>query len=1149
MSSDGDRHFSGHGTLSTVSTGLGTTFDDAPGATRTWVTTDSTATETRTVAEQPCSTIDTIGMDASDDPEPACLEIATIFHDPDQTESWTEAGSAKAPPPRRKSHLPDDFVPGFQIESELGRGGMGIVYKAWQLQLKRYVALKMIRDDRVGNPQNLARFAIEAEALARLDHPNIVKIFQIGKAGGAPFVTLECLEGGTLARRSSGAPQPVREAAALLATLAKAIHAAHLADIVHRDLKPSNILFGHDGIPKITDFGLAKRTEAGEGETQSGQVLGTPSYMAPEQAQGWGPELGRAVDIYSLGAILYEMLTGRPPHKGVTSEETLQLVLKEEPLVPSHIRPKIPFDLETICLKCLAREPHKRYADAHALAEDLQRFLDGKTIQARRTPFWERGWKQVKRRPVTSVLLAIGILAAAAALGYLWYAHSLAQIEEQNRNHRLANLRGSSDQTLFKAQKSLAGNQWDDARLAVADVITRIEHEPLLADVRERASTLLEQAVRGSTAEKAVQAGKKADEEARARVRRFLETRDEALFRQANFVGLDASERYEATLHWALEGLRILGVEDANGDWSLSPLPPSLSLVETQEVERGFHELLMVLANAVAHVPGKSPESRADDALRLVDLAARLQPSVTRAALLQRADYLELKGDQDAAKSELAKAEATTPADASDLFLTGLWLSRHGDWAAAKPLLETAAQREPGHFWTHFQLAFAHFMSGEYAKAQLGLIICLQQKRDYVWIYLVRGIVSTAAAGKTRQPGLEHDADALLQSAVSDYRIALGLVDDGPEAGDLRYALLVNRGLIHLERNELSAAEADLRAATALNDRRFLAYDALGKVNQRRGRIAEAHDQFTKAIARKPERGQLYRNRAVLIFDLENATPTQCLAAVKDLEESSYRDAAESKLVAEDRARQAALLRRAGKFEDALSATEAAIKLDRGLVLAHQTRILCLLELERYDDMLASCVVALEAGKPTAELYELSGLAREKLGDSMGAVTDYTLALRLRPDDPHLLRRRGWSNLAGKSLPMAARDFDAAIRIDATSAEAYCGRAFARVGLGDHHAGVDDAEEALRLGPNDSKVSHRAARVYAQAAKVASHATRRPSPEIVALVERYRNRADALIQRCLDQLPAERRASFLHKTVADDPAFESIRRRLKALVP
>ena len=282
-----------------------------------------------------------------------------------------------------------------------------LVYLARQVGLNRLVALKMIRGDRA-RPDHFARFRIEAEAVARLRHPNIVQIYEIGEADSLPFLSLELLEGGTLDDRLAGNPQPGRSAAELMATLARAVQFAHDEGIIHRDLKPSNVLFTKEGIPKITDFGLAKRLESDSRQTESGQIMGTPCYMAPEQARGHTRDVGPAADVYALGAILYEMLTGRPPFKGETPIETVRQVVEDDVVPPSRLVPRIARDLETICLHCLHKEPSRRYASARALADDLDRFLDGRPILARPTPFWERGIKLARRHPVAATLLTAG---------------------------------------------------------------------------------------------------------------------------------------------------------------------------------------------------------------------------------------------------------------------------------------------------------------------------------------------------------------------------------------------------------------------------------------------------------------------------------------------------------------------------------------------------------------------------------------------------------------------------------------------------------------------------------------------------------------------------------------------------------------------
>jgi eukaryotic-like serine/threonine-protein kinase len=374
-----------------------------------------------------------------------------------------ETSSTRATLPRpleenrdRGTPLLTQHIPGYEILGELGRGSMGVVYKARQAMLNRLVALKMILAGANADPLQLERFRAEAEAVARLQHPYIVQIYEISEHNGCPFFSLEYVDGGTLAQKLIGAPQPPRLAAHLIRFLALAMHSAHQKGIIHRDLKPSNILLaaptehisGADslhaeaqaalrlfGIPKITDFGLAKHLDI-QSQTRPGAILGTPSYMAPEQAESRAHAIGPATDVYGLGAILYEMLTGRPPFESESSLTTIRQLLAQDPLPPSHLHLKVPRDLETICLKCLEKDPARRYHSAEDLAEDLGRFLSNQPIEARPTGWWGRSVKWMRRHPTKTMVAGVLITAALTLLtmGGIYHVRLEHAVEEAKAN-------------------------------------------------------------------------------------------------------------------------------------------------------------------------------------------------------------------------------------------------------------------------------------------------------------------------------------------------------------------------------------------------------------------------------------------------------------------------------------------------------------------------------------------------------------------------------------------------------------------------------------------------------------------------------------------------------------------------------------------
>jgi WD40 repeat protein len=363
-------------------------------------------------------------------------------------------------------------VDGYEVLGELGRGGMAVVYKARHLRLGRLVALKVLPVGAHAGPEAAARFRREAEALARLQHPNVVQVHEAGEQGDRPWLALELVEGGSLAQRLAGRPLPPTEAARLAELIARAVQAAHEAGVVHRDLKPANVLLTPAGDPKVTDFGLA-RGPGDADQTGTGAVLGTPQYMAPEQAAGHSHRAGPAADVWALGVVLYELLAGRPPFQGQSALDTLRRVERDDPLPPGRYRPGVPRDLETVCLKCLEKAPHRRYPSAAALADDLRRFQAGMPVSARPLSPAGRLARWARRHPAVAALsaaVAAVALAGAAAVAWQWRAAVAARGQAEATARQEADARALAEETARREADARAlaeGRRREAVRLLV----------------------------------------------------------------------------------------------------------------------------------------------------------------------------------------------------------------------------------------------------------------------------------------------------------------------------------------------------------------------------------------------------------------------------------------------------------------------------------------------------------------------------------------------------------------------------------------------------------------------------------------------------------------------------------------------------------
>jgi tetratricopeptide (TPR) repeat protein len=902
----------------------------------------------------------------------------------------------------------------YRLLGEIARGGMGVVYCAVQKSLGRPVALKMIRAASLASPVELARFRGEALAAAGLNHPHIVPVYEVGTHDGQPYFCMKLLEGGSLADRlRSGPPPDARSAAGLVATVARAVHYAHQRGVLHRDLKPANVLLDEQGQPYVSDFGLAKRLQSADALTHSGTMLGTPSYMAPEQAVASG-QVSTAADTYSLGAILYELLTGRPPFQALTPLEIVGKVLHEAPPPPRALRPGLPRDLEVICLKCLEKEPGRRYGSAEALADDLDRFLRGETIAARAAGPAERLAKWFRRRPAAASLLAGGLLVAVVGVAGL-LAYQQLRIEralQQTRGQYLREEVAAALQEAEGVRRTLHQTLGDPLKV----------HE-LLSDPEKWPAALAAARAAGRRAEKlAASDSDLLGDELPARLR---EVRSQI---QAD----DADFRFAKQL----DDARLSAATDVESLYKPESVMPRYAAI---------------FAGAGLDLRGADP----------AELAGRIRRSPLRYVLAATLDHWAIftaKGSERALLLEVARR--VDPDPWRDRF------RRPEAWYDREKLEELAREVKATGQSPHILLSLGQRLQHNKGDTRPVLTAALVQYPHDFWLNLNMGLFSTSPQEKAQYYRAALAVRPRSPTALTNLGNAVRALKD-PD-GALRYFHLAlqldpnhasthnSLGLVLRDKNDLDGAIKHYRRAIQLDPNHLLAHHNLGvALRARKDRDGALH-HFTRAVEIAPNDAEAHNNLAAALYDKRDLDGARRHWA-KALEIDPDFAQAHNNL--------AAALRDQNDLEGAARHCRRALEINPDFASAYNSLGAVLAAQGELDGAIERYSRALELDPRLIQAHNNLGRALRKKGDLAGAIRHFAAALEIDPDYADAHNNMGTALLKQGRVDEAVSAYRLAVKFGPKSATAHSNLGDALYKQGKLQEAVAVLRKAVRLDP------------------------------------------------------------------------------------